>query len=248
MQQPSLTFLHGFMGDTADWDELRDSLDAGDGSDLAMIMHAPPILPAKDWESGLGQLANSIPKHSLLIGYSMGARLALSLAMEFPERTCGLVLISGNPGLQSDLQRKTRFDHDEALASKIETLSAAEETRQFLEEWYQQSVFATTSDAVRQCEIERKLLQQNRSSWPDVLRTFSVARQPNYWLRLHSLKIPVLLIAGEKDEKYCRIANRFVEASNSNTTTATIVPDCGHIVHREQTATVSRVINEFRRR
>jgi 2-succinyl-6-hydroxy-2,4-cyclohexadiene-1-carboxylate synthase len=116
----------------------------------------------------------------------------------------------------------------------------------FLEKWYQQPVFATIPDQVRNSEIARKL-QHDDALWSKVLRTFSVAEQPNYWPRLNSIEVPVWLVAGEKDEKYSSIARRIVDESQSNNRKAVIVKQSGHIVHREQTEELAQIIGDFLR-
>ena len=234
------------MGHPSDWDELRCSLDAEFADwKQTLAIHAPEIQPAKDWESGIGKLAEQVPDGSVVIGYSMGARLALALALEFPKRVSGLILVSGNPGIESDSQRSQRREHDRALANKIESLSSPEERRAFLEKWYQQSVFETISDEVRCSEVVRKLQRNNSDLWPTILRTFSVAEQPNYWPCLTSIEIPVCLVAGQKDKKYSDIAMRFAEESNSNDVHTVIVPESGHIVHRERTEAFAKIVGEF---
>jgi len=246
VQQQHLTFLHGFMGHPSDWDDLRSQLDATSFSSAqSVVMNSLGIEPADDWSVGLEKLASKVSSPSVLVGYSMGARLALSLAVEFPEKVKGLILISGNPGIDSDDLRKKRLKHDCSLASEMENLSNSIQKKAFLERWYQQSVFATVSDSVRQHEMNRKLKQDDWMKWSRTLQTFSVARQPNYWQCLNSIKVPVWMIAGKKDEKYQEISIRFWLQSRMDHSKSVIVPDSGHIVHREQPEAVVKEIRSF---
>jgi 2-succinyl-6-hydroxy-2,4-cyclohexadiene-1-carboxylate synthase len=233
------------MGHPTDWDEIRCCVDTEIGGfSHPLEIHAPEIQPAKDWDTGISKLAEQVPDHSIVIGYSMGARLALALAIEFPERIAGLMLISGNPGIESDDQRKQRFEHDSVLAGRLEKLVSPEQREVFLEMWYQQPVFATIPDQVRNSEIARKL-QHDHALWSKVLRTFSVAEQPNYWPRLNAIEVPIWMVAGQNDEKYSSIARRIVDESQSSKSKAVIVKQSGHIVHREQTQGLVQIIGEF---
>jgi pimeloyl-ACP methyl ester carboxylesterase len=95
------------MGHPTDWDEIRCCVNTKIGGFTHPLeIHAPEIQPAKNWDSGIRKLAEQVSDQSIVVGYSMGARLALALAIEFPERIGGLILISGNAGIESDGQRK----------------------------------------------------------------------------------------------------------------------------------------------
>ncbi len=55
-----------------------------------------------------------------VLGYSMGGRLALSLAASAPARVKTLLLESSSPGLKTDAERRARQERDEALADRVE--------------------------------------------------------------------------------------------------------------------------------
>ena len=207
------------MGHPGDWDDIRAALPEFETS-------AIEIKAAADWQSSVQQLADELPTASVLIGYSMGARLALGVALESSEKVDALIFVSGNPGLETAAARADRLDKDRRIAKRI----GEEQLRSFLNEWYQRSVFAGLPDEVRQSEIERKL-SRSSVNWPAILRTNSVSQQPNYWPRLKELSIPSLVVAGELDEKYRKIAARIKQEFSSRELAAKVVADCGHIVH-----------------
>lgn len=244
MQRVSLIFIHGFMGHPSDWDELRAALPEFETKALEM-----PV--AADWQSSLKQLAESIPDQSIVIGYSMGARLVLGVALEFPQRCAGLVFVSGNPGLETDEARQQRWVADQQIAQQLsDQFSNSTESKSlepFLERWYQADVFATVPKKIRQAEVARKLALSS-SAWQTILRSNSVSRQPNYWPRLMELLMPTQVIAGELDEKYREIAVRFDKESPPSNVFKTIVPNCGHIVHREQPEVLVQAIRDLAER
>lgn len=231
MTKHLLALVHGFMGDPSDWDLVRRELPAYE-------IATPLIRPASDWDAGVEQLATEVPAGSTLVGYSMGARLALALVMARPDAYAGLVFCSGNPGIEEDQQRATRYANDCQIANQIER----EDRREFLLRWYtESSVFRSLSAAVREDEIARKAVRTG-DDWSAILRTYSVARQPNFWPRLSELRIPVLAVAGVLDRKYARMVARMGTLPNID---ARIVSACGHIVHREQPYVFLQLLREF---
>jgi len=222
------------MGDPSDWDLMRAEF-----SDYDVV--TPLIKPANDWSAGVAQLADEIPDRSILVGYSMGARLSLALALSNPEACAGLVFCSGNPGIEDPQQRDLRYANDCKIADRIES----EERREFLQHWYSEStVFKSLTAGVRDDEIARKAARTG-DDWSAILRTYSVAKQPNFWPRLSDLSMPVLAIAGIQDRKYAQVISRMGGLPQID---ARIVPACGHIVHREQPHVFLHLLREFLQR
>lgn len=229
------------MGHPSDWDNLRSALSKQVNH---FDSHAIELKPATDWETAVRQLAEDIPPNSILIGYSMGARLSLGVALENPEKIDGLILVSGNPGIESAEARDQRWIADQNTAQEIKDRIASGTLEPFLERWYQQSVFSTSPQEVRDLEIQRKLAHVSRE-WPDFLRSVSVSRQPNYWPRLHELSMPVRIVAGRNDEKYRDIAIRIAENPTLRNAESRIIDDCGHIVHHEQPEVLVELIRDL---
>jgi len=221
------------MGHASDWDDVRALLPEFDS-------RAINIGVASDWQATVKSLADSMEPGSVVVGYSMGARLALGVAIEFPANCTGLVFVSGNPGLESAEARNERELADEQIASRIEQGNLSE----FLEKWYQASVFQSLPEELRRDEIQRKLARDPKD-WPKALRVNSVSQQPDYWLRLKELSMPTLVVAGQRDEKYKQIARRFQTTASSNHVKTELLADCGHMVHREQPDKLAALIREF---
>lgn len=231
MTRPIITLLHGFMGDPSDWDLVRNEL-----ADYEIV--TPLIKPAADWDSGVRQLIGELPKRSILVGYSMGARLTLAIALARPDVCEGLMFVSGNPGLEDETTRQRRYESDCKIATRID----AEPREEFLHSWYTQStVFKSLTDDVRADEIKRKSARV-ADRWSEILRTYSVARQPNFWSRLDELTMPVMAIAGQLDRKYAKIIARMGAEPNIE---SRIVPACGHIVHREQPHVFLHLLRDY---
>jgi 2-succinyl-6-hydroxy-2,4-cyclohexadiene-1-carboxylate synthase len=175
-----------------------------------------------------------IPSRGALVGYSMGGRIALHAALREPGRTDPLVLIGVSAGIE---ERSERRRSDEALASWIEQHSIEE----VVERWEAQPVFATQSDELRAQQRPGRLSQDPRKL-AELLRSAGQGATPPVWDRLHELRCPVLLIAGEHDARYVEAANRM--ASHIPRARVRIVPGAGHAPQLERPELVAELLDE----
>lgn len=149
----------------------------------------------------------------VLLGYSMGGRLALRLLES--QRFRAAVIVSA--GLNApDEQRRLR---DEEWARRFET----EEWDSLMRDWNAQPVFGGHALDRREADYDRRELARQ-------LREYSPAVLPPP--RLDRIDTPVLWIAGERDAKYAGIARTAVRRLPS--AELWICPDAGHRVPWEQ--------------
>jgi 2-succinyl-6-hydroxy-2,4-cyclohexadiene-1-carboxylate synthase len=161
----------------------------------------------------------------VLIGYSMGARMALHAALQHPHSMTGLVLVSGTPGIEDASERASRVESDDELAMHIESVG----TSVFIEEWIRQPLFALSEFG--DDEI-RDRCRNTASSLASSLRMCGTGKQDPLWSQLHSIELPVLLIAGSRDEKFSAIAQRMHELIPRST--VSIIENAGHNAHLDQ--------------
>jgi 2-succinyl-6-hydroxy-2,4-cyclohexadiene-1-carboxylate synthase len=176
-----IVFIHGFLGDPRDWDEVI--------ANFSLKAHC--IAPSL---SSIGELAywgKSLPKGSHLVGYSMGGRIALWLHHLLPNHFGKSVVLSGNPGLRSEKERAERRASDQKWIQIIQN----EPFDQFLTQWYAQALFAKSP-------IPKYRKEQNGMELVTLIEKFSIAKQPSFWDNLGSL---ILFLFGDDDEKYKRI-------------------------------------------
>jgi 2-succinyl-6-hydroxy-2,4-cyclohexadiene-1-carboxylate synthase len=129
----------------------------------------------------------------VLLGYSMGGRLAM--AMLALGGWDGAILVSCHPGLTSEAERRARLASDRTWAERFET----EPWEAVVSAWNSQAVFAGDAPSVRkEADFDRHQLAL-------ALRAGSLGVQPDYRPMLAGLAIPVLWMAGELDEKYVGI-------------------------------------------
>ncbi|WP_060788441.1 2-succinyl-6-hydroxy-2,4-cyclohexadiene-1-carboxylate synthase [Geobacillus zalihae] len=244
-----LLLLHGFTGSADTWRPLapfwpdfrvmavdllgHGRTEAPKDARRYRIEHAAADLAALLDEWGVEQVN--------VLGYSMGGRLALAFAVWHPHRVRRLVLESSSPGLKTEEERRARREADEALARKIET----EGVRAFVDDWEKIPLFATQQalpDSVR-AAIRRERLRHTATGLANSLRGMGTGVQPSFWERLGELAMPVLLVCGENDEKFCRIAAQMHERLPNSELVC--VPDAGHAIHVEQPGIFAKIVSEF---
>ncbi len=161
------------------------------------------------------------------VGYSMGARLCLRLALDNPSLVDGLVLVSGTPGISHAGEREARAAEDEAQARELER----DGVEAFLDRWLSQRLFETLPRDAAMLDDRRR----GNTVWrlSHQLRALGQGTQEPLWDRLGELSVPVLLVTGSYDRTYTNIARRMRDAIGENATVA-VVERSGHAVHLER--------------
>jgi 2-succinyl-6-hydroxy-2,4-cyclohexadiene-1-carboxylate synthase len=181
------------------------------------------------------EIASSM-KTGILVGYSMGARMALHVALLYPEMVTQLVLISGTPGLKTDFERATRIENDNELADRIENMG----TPAFIDEWLALPIFSGLTDETNQ---RNDRLRNTTKGLANSLRFAGTGTQESQWSNLHQLSIPVHLIVGELDEKFTSIAREMNSLISSSE--LTVVENAGHTVHLENPTTTGQLLDSI---
>ena len=147
-----------------------------------------------------------------------------------------MVLIGATAGLDSESERQLRRSADEALAARIESIGVSA----FLDDWLANPLFAGLTDEQSQ-RADR--LRNTSEGLAASLRSTGTGTQEPLWDRLAEIDIPVLVVAGEKDDKFRAIGERL--ADGLPLSTFEVVPDAGHSVHLEQPAATAQVISDW---
>jgi 2-succinyl-6-hydroxy-2,4-cyclohexadiene-1-carboxylate synthase len=171
------------------------------------------------------------------LGYSMGGRTALHLALARPELVQRLVLIGATGGLDADAERSDRRIADERLAERIEEIGVEE----FIDEWLHQSLFASIPEPV----IGRAERATNSAEGlARSLRLCGTGTQRSLWPDLGRLTMPVLVLAGSEDAKFVSLGQRLCESIGGNATFAS-VPHSGHSTQLENPADTATIIRAW---
>jgi 2-succinyl-6-hydroxy-2,4-cyclohexadiene-1-carboxylate synthase len=244
--QPTIVFLHGFLGSHADWQilvsELGDRFDCicidlpGHGRSLHLPESVYTLPKTADLVVQVLQSLNCNSSH--LYGYSMGGRLALYLALNFPQRWRSLYLESASPGLLKDADRRARQQRDWQLADAL-----IQDFPAFLTAWYEQKLFDSLRSHPHFTLHLQRLAHNHPQELAQSLRWMGTGIQPSLWERLPELKLPCQLIVGEWDEKFIAINQRM--ACLSSKMMLQIVPQTGHNVHLEDPGAIYKLLRSI---
>jgi len=158
-----------------------------------------------DFETAVESVLERSPPRFALCGYSLGGRLALHVALAAPERVSALALIASGPGIEDAGERAERRAADRALADEIEHGSI----ERFAERWCAQPIFARDPPEVDTL-ARADYLRNDPHRLAAVLRGLGQGEMEPVWGSLGQLSMPVTVIAGDRDAKYQRIAQRMV--------------------------------------
>jgi 2-succinyl-6-hydroxy-2,4-cyclohexadiene-1-carboxylate synthase len=224
-----LVLVHGFTQNAGCWGPFADELAA---HRRLLLVDAPGHGRSGHDDADLdeagrlvGGAAGGPAAH---LGYSMGGRMALHLALARPELVRSLVLIGATGGIDDPGERAARRRDDDALAERIERGPLGE----FLDRWLAGPLFAGLP-AGADCRSER--LANRPAGLAASLRRCGTGCQRPLWGDLHRLAMPVLVLAGERDAKFCAAGRRLVDAIGGNATLE-VQPGAGHALHLEAPA------------
>ncbi|MEG4496006.1 2-succinyl-6-hydroxy-2,4-cyclohexadiene-1-carboxylate synthase [Microcoleus sp. F10-C6] len=175
----------------------------------------------------------------LLLGYSMGGRLALYMTLHFPERFEKVVLESASPGLKTEKERSHRLQADSQIAQKLENSNI----KDFLLNWYDRPLFKSLKNSPHFDKLIETRLANNPLELAKSLRNMGTGNQPSLWEKLPQNQIPILLLAGEYDDKFTTINTEIAKLCPA--ATLEIVPKAGHNIHFENSENFGSVVREF---
>jgi 2-succinyl-6-hydroxy-2,4-cyclohexadiene-1-carboxylate synthase len=222
--------LHGFLGTPSDWRALVPGA-------------AAPDLFAEPWDWGRGGLAAAgravnawaepLSRGRFLLGYSMGARVAMHAALSAPPGFWrGLVLVSGHPGLPL-AEREARCASDEIWAARIESCEPAAWPT-LVAQWNAQGVFAGSRLRDEAPDFAR------RSVYARALRSGSLGQQEELGPALRALDLPVLWVTGAADSKFTELARVAARPQCHRE-----VPDAGHRVPWDATPQFVEILKDL---
>ena len=237
---PDVVALHGFTNTGRSWDPVAAALGrpliAPDLRGHGAAATIRPIAP----ENCVADVAALAPERFVLVGYSMGGRIALRVALAHPERVEALVLVGTTPGIADPVEREARLREDEALAAEIETSSI----EAFADRWARGPLFKGQAPDVAAAAREDRLRNQP-AGLAAALRGLGQGACEPLWARLPDLRLAVMLIVGERDARYRKVAERMAAALPR--AELLTVPATRHAVHLEAPAIVAQAIERAAR-
>ncbi len=186
----------------------------------------------------LDEIRSAVGPDDVLVGYSMGGRLALNLAAGDPGLLGGLVIVGAGAGIEDRDKRIRRRQRDEQLAAWMETASIDE----IVDRWAANPVFGTQSEELVAAQRPGRL-SHSPKRLASLLRSAGQGAMDPIWERLPELRIPVLAVAGELDESYVADAGRIARSVPRGE--MGVVRGAGHAAHLEQPKTFAALLLDF---
>lgn len=211
--------LHGFLGHGSDW----ESFDLGIPTARPCLLGEVPTQSFSAWGRTFTAQVKAVDDAPLLLGYSMGGRLALHALLANPGLWRGAVIVSAHPGLSSDAERAARIESDEMWARRF----LADPWEKVVADWQGQSIFGG-----RLCPLRREESLYSREALAAALRLWSLGRQEDLKSRLGDISCPVLWVVGQDDGKFATQAREATHLMKNCTLWE--VPGCAHWVAWEK--------------
>lgn len=200
---------------------------------------APVVIGGARFVEIADALVEALPfdEPTWLAGYSMGGRLALTMAARRPDRVLGAVVVGANPGLSSAEERDARARWDDEQAERLEQDGLA----CFVEAWETLPLFASqaTQPADVLAKQKAQRLDQTSPGLAWAMRALGLGRMPPVWDALPTTRL--LAVAGGLDAKFSAYAMTI--ARTSKNASVVIVPGVGHNVGLEAPGTLARLID-----
>ena len=222
-------FIPGFMQRGDAWRPVAELLPERYPS--RMLDHAE-----HSFEGRMGEILSA--SASVLVGYSLGGRLALRAALRSPSSFTAVVLVGATAGIEEGPMRVQRAEADEKLASWMEAMPIED----IVALWERQPLFADQSESLVEEQRPGRLSHEPRSL-ALLLRTAGQGALDPVWHELRTFEVPLLAIAGARDDGYSAAAKRI--ASTAPRARFAIVEDAGHAPQLQQPAAVASLIAEF---
>ena len=233
-----IILLHGFTGSPRSFDALRGRI-TGPVSVPEIIGHGAPAPGVESFEDEVDRLAVSIAaarggRPLVVVGYSLGARLALGLAARHPGALDAVVSIGGHPGISDVSARAVRSRSDESLSERIES----EGVRDFVDEWEALPLFASQR-ALPPSVLARQRAIRLAHDAHGLSRSLAVAglgRMPDLRPMLEETRVRIHMVTGVLDEKFTTLATELRPTGH------TVVVGAGHNVLLERPDAVAAII------
>jgi 2-succinyl-6-hydroxy-2,4-cyclohexadiene-1-carboxylate synthase len=230
--------IHGFTQTGRSWPrQIVERLEAGGHEVLTPDQpgHGSAKAVRANLVEGAALLAELGP--ATYVGYSLGGRLALHVAVHHPAAVERLVLIGATAGIEDDHERAARKLADDELAATIQR----DGVDAFLVRWLSNPLFASLPAEASGIEYRRENTPEGLAA---SLRLMGAGTQQPLWSRLGQLTVPVLFLVGELDEKFTALAMRMADAWGGPARVE-VVQHAGHAVHLEQPVEVAEAIAAF---
>ena len=228
-----VVLVHGFTQSSRSWRRLAAELSAD--HEVVCV-----DLPGHGGSASVGvaslpeaaELLGATGGRAVYVGYSLGGRCCLTLALHQGSLVERLVLVGATAGIEDEGERAARRAADEALADRLESLPDGDPAagrsplEPFLREWLSGPLFAHLS--AEQADLGARLVNSG-AGLAASLRSMGTGTQRPSWEELGKIEAPTLLVTGALDERFGRLAERMATAIGPSARQV-VVPGAGHAV------------------
>lgn len=198
MDNNEIWALSGFLGLPSDWDILGwKNLVSKDWQGYSLNSFNEW---AEQFNEEVCRTCQSSSEHTaprILMGYSMGGRLALHALIQRPDIWQGAIIISAHPGLSSCEEKAKRLERDKEWAARFES----DDWEGLMRDWNFQEIFAHDSFC-----FERRRADHVRDKLAQALVNFSLGKQHDLRSEISKLSMPIVWVTGSLDKQYCALA------------------------------------------
>ena len=241
---PPLIVLHGFTQTGRLWGPFGETL-AESHTLVAVDLpgHGDSGLVRADLPTTAGLVAEAVRAEvggeaCSLLGYSLGARVGLHVALGTALPLRCVVFIGVTAGIEDADERARRRQSDDEMAEELETSGDVEN---FIGAWLGGPMFDRLDAADAAQRSER--LRNSASGLASSLRLCGTGTQQPMWDLLPALASPVLAMAGTDDTRFAAHALRMTRLVPHGVTS--LVPGGGHAVHLAQPEQASRIVRHW---
>lgn len=229
----SIFALHGFLGQPKDWDSFSTNF-----SMCAIDLFDPEYvkLDLEQCAEGINAWAEKTPSREgkVIMGYSLGGRLALHVLLGKPAFWSGGVIISSHLGLKTEKEKQERYQRDLHWADRF----SHDPWEKVIQDWNAQGVFSRGKDFFqrREEEFDRATLAQAFKNW-------SLGKQEDLSERIQTVDVPILWVVGEYDEAYRQQGSSL--PFRHPLSKIVVIPQAGHRVPWDNPCLFKESIREF---
>lgn len=231
-----LALVHGFTQAAASWSSIQERLEAAGHTVVTpeAAGHGAKGAHRATLAADANRFAEEVGE-AIWVGYSMGGRLCLHLALHRPDVVRGLVLVSTTAGIDAEEERAERRAADEELARSIESQGVD----RFVSRWLAGPLWATLPAEAAGIEVRRRNTPEGLAA---SLRLAGTGAQVPLWDRLVELRCPVLVVTGVLDPKFTALGARLASSMPNAHVTVEHLPGAGHAVPWEKPDEFTRTV------
>ncbi len=220
-------FISGFLGTTDLWSDVK--------TEHSVCFELPGHNTCDNYHNKIEdhdtidllaeKIVKKFPPYPVRVtGYSMGARVALFIAVNYSHKIKELILISVNPGIVDSEKRAERIKHERGL----ETFLKKNGLDNFVSMWQKLAIFDTQKKLNPDILLKQRSMRLSHDPFQlaKAIRIMGLGAMPGLWPHLKTVKCPVTFIAGEKDTAYVKTAAK--AAAKTEHANCCIIKKSGH--------------------